>query len=149
MINSNNASLDDHNLIRLPLDYIREMDLGLGVIDKEYFSDYINRIKLDFTDRNRSKKVFNTESTLELIPIKMTYISDNFLNLYPVKGTMERIGLYVYYRGQLFNKGERDQFYVGTKDDNSSIIIKIHYGGHDFLYEEEKDDDVYKLVKRH
>lgn len=60
------------------MDYIREMDVNTGIIKDEYFSDYINRVKTNFTDRNKAKEIFAVDSSIELVEKKVKYISDNF-----------------------------------------------------------------------
>lgn len=54
------------------------MDVNTGIIKDEYFSDYINRVKTNFTDRNKAKEIFAVDSSIELVEKKVKYISDNF-----------------------------------------------------------------------
>lgn len=143
---SNNSIIDGNKLISLDLDYIREMDLDMGLIKTEYFSDYINRIKNTYIDRNQAKKIFEIESSVELLKRKIELISEKYLNNYPVEGPHERVGLHVYLRNNLFNKSEKKFFRVCLTEDNR-VILKNEYGGQSIIYEEIKDNNKYILKK--
>ena len=119
---SNNNILDTSKLLSLDLDYIREMDLDMGIIKTEYFSDYINRIKNKYIDRNQAKRILEIESSLELLKRKMKLISEMYLNNHPVEGPYERVGLHVYLRNNLFNKSEKKMYRVYLAEDNRVIL---------------------------
>ena len=146
-INSNTSILQEERLKTLPLEYIRQMDLDMGIIDEEYFSDYINRIKTSFTDRNIAKGIFMCNDSYSLLKTKIEYISDMYLNVYPLEGPIERTALHVYLRNNLFNKSEKDNFYVGNRieKENNPVFIQIKYGSKLLVYEEVCEDEIYSL----
>ena len=148
-INSNTSILDQDELKlkTLPLEYIKQMDLDMGIIDEEYFSDYINRIKTNFTDRNIAKGIFMCKDSYSLLRTKIDYISNTFLNIYPVDGPIERTALHVYLRNNLYNKSEKDNFYVGNRIDKEGnpVFIQIKYGSKLLTFEEVCEQEVYYL----
>ena len=149
-IRSNTCILDTNGLTDLSLDYIREIDTNIGAIDEEgYFSDFINRIKSNFINRNKAKEVFDEKDPFELIKTKVRFISDNYLNLYPVSGPIERTGLHVYLRTNLFNKSERANYYIGNRIDKEGnpVYINIKYGTRNVTFEEVEDREEYSLVE--
>lgn len=148
-IKSNTSILDnDKNQLQdLPLDYIKKIDLDTGLIQEEYFSDAINRIKIELTDRNKAKALFLTNNSYELLKRKIEHISENYLNVYPVDGPIERVGLHVYLRSNLFNRSEKANFYVGNRIDkeNNPVYIIIKYGPYNITFEEVFDHEKYLL----
>ena len=83
----------------------------------------------------------------ELLKKKIQYISENFLNVYPVHGPIERTGLHVYLRTNLFNKSEKANFYVGNRIDKEGnpVYIQVKYGTHNLTFEEVLDNERYSL----
>jgi hypothetical protein len=150
-IKSNGSILDEKalGLVTLPLEYIREMDLKTGLIQDEYFSDYIKRIQPEFIDRNKAKIAFGITDSYELLKTKMAYNSQHFLNLYPVEGPIERTALHVYLRTNLFNKSERNNFYVGNRIDKEGnpVFIQIKFGSKLLTYEEVCHNEEYSLIE--
>ena len=148
IIHSNNSILNENQgFISLSLDYIREMDIQLGIIENEYFSDYIERIKLTYVDRNLAMKRFGAIDSLDLLTKKIKHISHQFLNLYQVDGPLERVGIHVFFRNRLFNKTERRQFRVILSEDNKHVIISNEFGSYTIVYEEIKENNEYSLVQ--
>lgn len=146
-IRSNTSLINEHSgLTDLPLEQIREIDLKTGLIEEQYFSDYITCIQNAFTNRNKAKKIFDGKIGVDAIDAKLNHISDKYINLYPVNGPMERVGLYVYLRTHLFNKSEKRKFYV-FNDEDGNVKLYIEYGEHILTYEEYKDKDIYILRK--
>ena len=144
---SKHSLLDPKELITIPREGIREMDLDLGIIESEYFSDKIDRIRSKFNDRNQAMRLFESEDGLDLIQRKLDHISDQYLNVYPINGPMERVALHVYFRNQLFNKTEREQYRVHLKEDDDQVYLLIDFGGYVMRYEEVKEDGKYSLKK--
>ena len=155
-IRSNTSTIDNnkYNLVDLPLDYIEEMDIGTGLINKEYFSDTINKIKPTLIDRNKTKDFFRKDgeyideiSGYDLLKRKIKFVSDNYLNLYPMHGPIERAGLHVYLRSNVFNKSEKTNFYVGNRTDkeNNPVYVQIKYGPYNITFEEVMENDKYLL----
>lgn len=64
-------------------------------------------------------------------------------------GLIERTGLHVYIRNNLYNKSEKTNFYVGNRIDKEGnpIYIIIKYGTHVFTFEEVCEDKKYSLVE--
>ena len=150
-IRSKSNILDEKalKLESLPLDYIREMDIDTGIINQEYFSDYINKIKNDFTNRNKAKEFFGVDNSVDLIEKKVEYISNSYLNLYSMDGPIERTALHVFFRNNLYNKSEKSNFYIGNRIDkeNNPVYIIIKYGTRVFTFEEVYENNKYSLVE--
>ena len=148
-IRSNTSIIDreKEKITDLSLDYIRQMDLDMKIIDGEYFSDFIDRIKNEFIERNKAKILFREEDSFRLFKSKMRYNSDTFLNIYKVEGPIERAALHVYLRNNLFNKTEKANFHVGNRVDKEGnpVFIQIKLGSRIINYEEVKRDNIYSL----
>ena len=148
-IRSKTSIIDDkkEHLVDLPLDYVREIDVNTGLIPGEYFSDEMARERLKLVDRNVARKIFGEKNTVELLKKKISYVSDKYLNVYPVHGPIERTGLHVYLRNTLFNNSEKEKFYVGNRIDKEGnpVYVLITYGVHNFTYEEVFKDNKYSL----
>ena len=145
---SKHSLLDPSKLMTLSHNTIREMDLDLGVIENEYFSDSIERMKSKYIDRNQAMRYFEAEDSLDLVQKKISQLSDQFLNCYPVKGPLERVALHVYFRNQLFNKSERERYRVHLGETENQVILLIDFGGYTMMYEEVKEKKKNSLIQK-
>lgn len=137
---SNTIIVQDKDLTILSLDDIRCMDIDMKLIESQYFNDYIENIKQNLIDRNKAKLFFTLQwnDAYELLKHKIGYISESYLNVFPIEWPLERVAFHVYLRSNLYNKSEKDKFRIKNDEDdpNYPVIIRIQYGRLFLTYKE-------------
>lgn len=140
------------NLISLPQEYIAEIDCDLGI--PKPLNDFFTIIHLEMTNRNRIVEHFQVskEDRIELFNRKMNFANEHFINLGNVSGSFERLQLYMFLERILFFKSEKRDIKIYL--DTAFSIPRPHieytnpYCGDRVIFEEQKKDGQYKLLKR-
>ena len=136
-------------LVKLPLEYLDELDKTLNF---EYLDKYFIDLHITLSNRKSAKEFFGIFNNIpiDLKERKLQFFSDELINLGSVNGTFERAQLYNYLNTKLLNNGEKRYTTVRIVGgiENPHISIETEDCDRFTLYEEEKQDDKYVLVKK-
>ena len=81
---------------------------------------------------------------------KIKLYNDEFINIGTVNGTFERAQLYKYLNDRLFDRREKhhSKIWITDQNENPHIAFEIQNREENILYEEEKKDGKYILIKK-
>lgn len=136
-------------LVELPREYIKELD---DTLNFKYHDEYFSILHQKLSQRKTAKEFFGFQSDqfIDLKDKKLQFYSDELINLGNVQGPFERAQLYNYLNDKILNRGEKRYVCVKIKDwdTNPHISIELKNQNKIIIYEEEKIENNYRLIKK-
>lgn len=136
-------------IIRLPNEYVDELDLSLNI---NFLDNFFNDLHKSLTSRKSANIFFGlpTDFSLDLKAKKLQFYSDELINLGNVNGPFERALLYKYLNDRILNRGEKRFTKVRIIDAKGNPHISIETEDYDkfSFWEEDKEDGKYVLTQK-
>ncbi len=136
-------------LIKLPKEYIKELD---DTLNFKYFDEYFSDLHQKLSQRRTANEFFGLPpgQLTDLKERKLQFYNDKLINLGNVQGSFERAQLYKYLNDKILNRGEKRHVCVRIEDwiNNPHISFEIKNQEKSIIYEEEKQNGNYSLVKK-
>lgn len=135
-------------LIKLPQEYVDELDSELGLA---YLDEFLEGLHNVMTQRKAAKEFFGypPNEPIDLRETKLEFMNDNLINIGEVKGFFNRAILYIDLNDYILNKGEKKYVrtcVIGDKD-NLYLSYSIKKKDEVITYIEEKQNGIYRLTK--
>lgn len=141
------------NLSSISSDILRTMDTELGLQSNGiYVSDFVKRLRQEMVVESKINRIYDIAFTdkYSTIKKKLEIIESKLINLGHVKGLYERMLVYNYLRGQLFNKCERKVTEMIIDKDKMELqfVLKFPSLDREVYVEEQSTSGQHYLKKR-
>lgn len=136
-------------IIKLPREYVNYLDQTLEI---QYLDSFFQDLHKTLTFRKTALEYFGYQPNdkIDLRERKLELFNEELINIGEVNGPFERAQLYKYLTDRLFDRREKNhsRIWIADKEKKPHISFEIYNRDGSILYEEEKKDDKYILIKK-